>query len=343
MKYYDGVKLLSLKDMYGNKPEIYISETNRTGGKTTYFSRMVVNRFLDGKGKFMLIYRFKYELDDVASKFFKDIGSLFFPDYVMTSKGKGSGIYQELYLNDKPCGYAVALSNADGIKKMSHEFSDTTIMLFDEFQSETNHYLSKETDKFKSIHTSVARGQGEMVRYVPVIMISNPVTLLNPYYTEMGISTRLTEKTKFLKGDGFVMEHGFVKDACEAQKASAFNRAFGSNKYLEYSAEGVYLNDNKAFIEKPNGKSAYICTIKYNNSNFAVREFAELGIVYCDDRPDMTYPKKISVTTEDHNINYVMLKNNDLLIITLRYYFERGCFRFKDLRSKEALMKCISY
>lgn len=343
MGYYDGTKLLSMKDINGNTPEIFISSSNRTAGKTTYWNRYVVNRYLKGKGKFMLVYRYKYELDSVSDKFFKDIGSLFFSEYHMTEKTKGAGIYKELMLNGIPCGYAVCLSSADGIKKQSHEFSDTSIMLFDEFQSETSNYCPNEVQKFQSIHTSVARGQGEMVRYVPVIMVSNPVTLLNPYYTAMGISTRLNSNTKFLKGNGFVLEQGFNEEASNKQISSGFNRAFANSEYVAYASQGVYLNDNKAFIEKPTGKSTYVCTIKYNNVNFGIREFAEQGIVYCDDKADTTFPRKISVTTEDHNINYVMLKRNDVLILNLRYYFDNGCFRFKDLRSKEALMKCISY
>ena len=51
----------------------------------------------------------------------------------------------------------------------------------------------------------------------------------------------------------------------------------------------------------------------------------------------------IDTHTDDHNINYVMLKNNDMFIANLRYFFEHGAFRFKDLKSKEALLKCISY
>jgi hypothetical protein len=49
------------------------------------------------------------------------------------------------------------------------------------------------------------------------------------------------------------------------------------------------------------------------------------------------------VTTEDHNVNYVMLKRNDMLVQDLRYYFEHGCFRFKDLKSKDAVLTAISY
>lgn len=343
MSYYDGTKLLSLKDINGKQPEIFLCTSNRSGGKTTYFGRLCVNKFLKKREKFMLVYRFNYELDDCANKFFKDLSSLFFKGAVMESKRRASGSYHELFLDDVSCGYAVSLNSADSLKKYSHLFSDVSRMLFDEFQSETNHYCPNEVKKLISVHTTVSRGQGEQIRYVPVYMISNPVTIINPYYTELGISSRLTDKTKFLKGDGFVLEQGFVKSAAEAQKNSAFNRAFASNSYVAYSAEAVYLNDNKAFIEKPEGHSRYLATIKYEDVEYGIREFANEGIIYCDNRPDKTFKTKIAITTEDHNINFVMLKSNDMFLSVLRWYFEKGCFRFKDLKCKEALLKAISY
>lgn len=341
--YYDGTKLLSMKDLNGKTPEIFICETNRTGGKTTWFNRYCVKKFKAGQGKFMLIYRFNYELDDVAEKFYKDVGKLFYPGTTMVSKRKANGIYHELYIDKDPCGYAVSLNSADQIKKYSHLFSDTARMLFDEFQSESNHYCADEVNKFQSIHTSVARGQGEQIRYVPVYMLGNPVSILNPYYVELGISERLTDETKFLRGDGFVMERGFIESASTAQLESGFNRAFAKNRYVSYSAQNIYLNDNKAFVEKPNGTSRYLATLKYNGSEFAIREYAEDGIIYCDDKADSTFKLKITVTSADHAINYVMLKRNDFFLTTLRYFFERGCFRFKDLRCKEAVLKALSY
>lgn len=341
-KYYDGTKLLSMLDINGNKPEIYICTTNRTGGKTTYFGRLCVNRFFDKGEKFCLVYRFNYELDDCAEKFYKDISSLFFPDTIMTSKRRASGIYHELFIDDKSCGYAVSLNSADQLKKYSHLFSDVSRMLFDEFQSETNHYCSDEVKKLISIHTSIARGQGKQNRYVPIYMISNPVSLINPYYTELGISSRLKTETKFLKGDGFVVEQGYVESASKAQQESAFNRAFSNNSYMPYSTQGIYLNDNQAFIEKPQGISRYIATFRYENKDYGLREYPELGVVYCDDKPDLSYPMKISITTNDHRLNYVMLKRNDMFFYNLRFLFERGCFRFKDLKCKEVIIKALS-
>lgn len=342
-EYYDGTKLLSLKDAEGNKPEIYMCTTNRTGGKTTYYGRMLVNRFKDKGEKFGLIYRFKYELDDCAEKFYKDIGSLFFKGTTMTSKQRAKGVYHELYIDDVPCGYAFALNSADSIKKLSHLFSDVKRLLFDEFQSETNNYCPDEVKKFLSVHTSIARGQGEQARYVPVYMLSNPVSIINPYYVEMGISERLNSETRFLRGRGFVLEQGYVDSAAQAQRESGFNKAFQKNKYTAYSTECVYLNDTTSFIEKPTGSCKYLATLKYNGREYALKSYPELGIIYCDNKPDRTFKYKISVTTDDHEINYVMLRSHDMFICQLRYFFEKGCFRFKDMGCKEAVLKALSY
>lgn len=342
-KYYDGTKLLSMLDLNGNKPEIYLCTTNRTGGKTTYFGRLCVNRFFDKKEKFCLVYRYNYELDDCAEKFYKDISGLFFKGTHMTSKRRAAGIFHELFIDDVSCGYAVSLNSADQLKKYSHLFSDVKRMMFDEFQSETNHYCADEIRKFVSVHTSIARGQGEQIRYVPVYMCANPVSIINPYYVEMGISNRLKDDTKFLRGDGFVLEQGFVESASIAQKESGFNRAFAKNAYVAYSSECVYLNDNKAFVEKPIGIGRYLATLRYKGTDYAIREYAESGVIYCDDRPDTSFGMKLTVTTADHEINYVMLKRNSFFLTNMRYFFEQGCFRFKDLRCKEAVLKALSY
>lgn len=342
-KYYDGTKLLSTKDLDGNTPEIFMVTSNRTAGKTTFFNRMVVNKFLKRGKKFGILFRYDYELSDCATTFFKDIGKLFFQGSTMTSKGICKGKARELYIDNVPCGYALALNNAEKIKRYSHLFNDVSCLVFDEFQSECNDYCTDEVKKFQSIHTSVARGEGEQVRYVPVYMIANPVTILNPYYVEMGISYRLNSQVKFLKGNGFVLEQGYNESASLAQKTSGFNKAFAKNEYQAYSSEGIYLNDNYAFVEKPEGKPIYLATIRYKGRDYAIKQYLNEGIIYCDDKVDNSFKTKISITTNDHNINYVMLKSNDIFFLNLRYYFQKGCFRFKDLKCKEVILTCLSY
>ena len=346
--YYDGTKLLNTKDINGKTPEIFVCTSNRSAGKTTYFNRLLVNRFIRKGEKFIILYRYKYELSGAAEKFFKDIKNLFFPEYNLISESREKGTFFNLYLQkgDAPglhCGYVISINSAENIKKMSHFFSDAASMILDEFQSESGEYCPNEVNKFISIHVSISRGAGKQKRYVPVYMISNPITLLNPYYTAWGISDRLTKQMHFFRGNGFVIEQGYNKSAQQAQESSGFMAAFNECDYVAYAGQGVYLNDNVTFIDKPAGTSRYLCTLKYKNSEYAVREYTDSGIIFCDDKPDRSFLLRVSVTTADHDINYVMLKNNGGLITLLRYYFDHGCFRFKNLSCKAAVMALLSY
>jgi hypothetical protein len=175
-------------------------------------------------------------------------------------------------------------------------------------------------------------------------MCANPVTMLNPYYSALGITDRLNKDTKFLKGKGWVMEQGYNDSAATAQMNSAFYKAFSdSEKYAAYGAQGVYLNDSDVFIDSPPGRSQYLATIRFNNADYSIKAFSELGIIYCDTSIDETFKNKIAVTTNDHNINYVMLSQYEPFILQLRMFFERGCFRFKNQKCKQAILCALSY
>lgn len=347
-KYYDGTNILNMKDIDNKVPEIYIVTTNRTGGKTTYFNRLCINRFLKQGKKFCLLYRYQYELEQVADKFFKDIKALFFNDYMMDEKTLGKSGFKELFIGKNgnqmnSCGYAISLNASDNVKKYSHFFNDTELILFDEFQTESNRYINDEVGKLLSVHTSLARGNGKQVRYLPVFMLANQVTLLNPYYSALGIAERLNSKTHFLRGNGWVLETDFIESAANAQKESAFNRAFASHRYTSFASENNYLLDNYAFIERPHGRSRYICTFKVDGSSFSVREFPDSGILYCDDKFDPDFPTRIAVTLDDHSINYVMLSSNNVLISFLRDCFQKGKFRFKNANAKNACISFLSF
>ena len=344
-KYYSGQRLLSMKDLNGQLPEIYICTANRTAGKSTFFNRKLVDDFKKEKKKFALIYRYQADLESCAEAFFKDIGVLFFHGDVLTQKERANGKFVELFLNDVSCGYGISISRPENIKKYSAVFSDVDQMLFDEFQLESGLYLKDEPAKLHSVHTSVARGNFKQVRRVPLYTVGNPVSLLNPYYIRFGIASRLKAETKFLRGDGFVLEQGFNDSASKAQLASGFNRAMlagGDADFVAYAAQGVYLNDSQAFIDTPKGKSRYIATLRYEGREIGIRLYPELGIIYADNKADLSYPLKVTVKTKDHDVNYVMLRSNTPLILNLKWYFERGCFRFKDLLCKECILTALS-
>ena len=107
--------------------------------------------------------------------------------------------------------------------------------------------------------------------------------------------------------------------------------------------QNIYLNDNKTFIEKPQGKNIYLATLIYENNFFSLREFTNNGFLYCGQDIDPNCQKKIALTTQDHDINYILIKNNAPLFVYMKTIFEKGAFRFQNLTCKQCILKCLQF
>lgn len=335
--YYDGSKLLSLKDVDGETPTFYLAVSNKTAGKTTYFERLLLNRFFK-KGKlFALLYRFKYQLSGAADQIERDL-NYFFPGHELTSKQKVKGCYYELYIDKMLSGYAIAINSADFIKNYSHVFNDVESIFFDEFQSETSHYCEDEIKKFRMILTAISRGQGKQYRYVPVYMASNPITLLNPYFVAFGIADKIKDDTKFLRGKRVVVEHNFNESANSALTESGLIQAFPDRE--GYGAESTYIKDYVSIIGSVQGKNKYLCTFKYDGKLYSIREYKDF--VYCSDNVDTSYPVKFSVLATDVQSSLALISSNSPLLLYLKECFRIGLFRFKNAQCKKAIFKLVS-
>ena len=62
MKYFEAHPVTEFKDANGETPEILIVDGNRTGGKTTAFSRLLIDEFLTQGKKFFIVKRYKNKL-----------------------------------------------------------------------------------------------------------------------------------------------------------------------------------------------------------------------------------------------------------------------------------------
>lgn len=336
--YYSPTTLLSQVDIEGNRPEIYLANTNRSAGKTTAFSKMLVNNFKKKGNKFILLYRYRDELSDVSDKFFKEIGSLFFPRDEMTEQRMAKGQFIKLLLNDEVCGYALALNTASKIKRYSHLFGDVSDIFFDEFQDENNRYCPDEINKFISLHTSVARGGGSQSRYVRCILAGNLVSILNPYYDALGVTEKLRGDTRFCRGTGWVCETSFNESAGEAQAESSFNKAFRNTTYAQNLTGNFYLNDNTAMIRKTPNANRYVCSLVCGDDMYAIRE--SNGMYYVGKKADPNYP--VIISKESLGASWGLPKN-DAFKLAMRSKFDDGLFRFEDMRAKNATVHTLSY
>lgn len=338
-KFYDGSRLLNMMDENGGKPEIFIVCGNRSSGKTTYFGRLLINRFKKHGSKFILLYRYKYEVKDAESKFFADIQRLFFPTDEIKGKTIGNKSMREISLNDEICGYALALNCADAIKKYSHFLSDCTSILFDEFQPETGQYTMDELTKFMSIHNSVARGGGEQSRYLPVYMLSNTVSKINPYFQALGVNKKMRRNSKFIKGNGWVCEINHNESSDQAIRSSTFNRAFMNNQYLGYAAGGSFM-DNEKLIGRPEGQGVYIATVRDMSGDlFAITKVEDM--YYCTTNIDPNFGLKISTRITEADDNFIGVATNSDFMKSLFYAHLQGKIWYEDLFCKSAMHELL--
>lgn len=341
--YYDCNRLLTMMDASGQRPEIYMVAGNRTAGKTYSFKKRLVDRFIQYGEKFALLVRFGYEMDAIEDTFFKDLIQIHYPKITVSAEWVGRQLFKRLFIDGEECGYCVAINSADTVKKYSAVFVDVARVFFDEFQSETGKYCPDEITKFISIHVSMARGGGDQVRYLPVYMASNTVTILNPYYSLFGISKRLTPRTKFLRGDGWVLEITYNENAANALSTSAFGRAVSGSSYMGYATENKQLLDNDSFVMKISAHKTIFCNLIYDNRTYGVWDVDGGELLYISHKYEPNYPWKISCRPEDHNISYLLQKRSAPYTKALRTMYEQGRVRFEDLECKNTFFDFIGY
>lgn len=310
--YYNGEKLLNMLDLNSERPEIYISTSNRSAGKTTFLTdfRCMILLQTEINLCFYIGINMKQK---TPQKVFQGNWFNIFRGLSMVQETLVKNVCYRLLIgesvdiNDSDdtfcgtcCGYVISLSAAEQIKRCSHLMSDATKIIFDEFQSEKGTYLKNEISLLMSIHDSLARGNGEQARYLPLYLIGNLIDIYNPYYESLGITQRLTPECNYMRGDGWVLEQGFNQASSEAHEQSAFHRAFASESYTSTSKAKEYLIKDSQFIDKniPN-RGLYIATIHFNSTDYAIRYIEEYNIYYISTKIDPSKKIKFAATEND--------------------------------------------
>lgn len=348
--FYSGYKLLSMVDRTKKRPEIYISTTNRSAGKTTFFNGYCLHNYLKKGKKFLLLYRHKYELSSCVDGYFHDIQVLFFRDLTMKQETGVKDVFQKLFVGEKMdetgqsfelCGYATSLSSAEQIKKYSHLLSDIDIILFDEFMPESGKYLPNEVSMLMSIHDSLARGHGQQVKYLPVVLIGNLIDIFNPYYEALGIVDDMQLETKYYRGNGYVIEQGFNEASAAAHADSAFHTAFFGSDYTKASQKKEYLNTSYQFIDNTVvDVGFYLLTIDYKGKSFSVRYNEQGYFYYVSNTPDPSCIMHHAATLEDvTGVSFYDPGNKYRKLLKEKMRFNQ--VKFKNLSCRDACFHFI--
>ena len=321
-QYYRLDRLLSKKDINGNTPEIYIVAGNRTAGKTFAIKEFMLCDFLKNGHQFMLQFRKNYDISDCEKSFMDDLRDLF-PDYDMHAESERRGAYKVLY-------------------------SGVYNRFMDEFQSENGDYIDREISKYMSIHYSIARGYEKQYRYVREFLASNTFTKYNPYYIALGISDRLEHNSKFVRGDGWVLEITNNDNARELMLSSGFSKAFGGTSYVQSAAKNKHILDNDAFVSAENtrGMLYWGTIVFYNDESDApdkIAVYVGQNKCYVCSKVNSEYKRVITFNPRTHTEDTLLTSDNAELIRFFRDSFDRGFMYFESGKIKKIVLDIMRY
>lgn len=351
--FWNPTKFFSKKDSRGMLPGIYCAVSNRTGGKT-YGVGQVLLKYNEVTGrKFGIICKTQSDLGKIANGVLGGVIEDKYPNYVFEEQVSPTKRFSILTkrrvvgededdedVEKEEIAYVLALNAANKLKDYSSMFRDCDILFMDEFQ--TDRYLPDEIGKLITLRGSVARGDGTGVRYVPVIMCSNSISIVNPYFSAWGISTKIQSNTHFLKAPGLVLERFTNEVVADAQRNDPFNVAFSHHEAIACSVDNSWLNDSWSCVCKPSkdwGNSWYICTVIDGNNQYAIRKYDCVGVYYINRSVDTTCPTVYNISPDGVE-NIPMIRTGGIFI-NLRSAYANGCVRFSDISVKDIMCKIL--
>lgn len=344
------IKWLTTPDKEGIMPEIFTTISNRTGGKTYFIAYLLLDLYKKHGTQFGLYTRSGSQLGNVVKGIFTAVMDEF-PGFQIEERIAVPNVYSEILIKyicdidgvDTPvtevCGFVFSLNASSKIKNYSSAFYDVEIMFMDEFQ--TTQYLPNEVDKWIDIHMSVARGHGLSSRCVPVIMASNSLSIINPYFKNWGLESKIQEDTKLYRGIGLSLLRFVNESVADKQRESRFNKACANSKIFESNINNAWLNDSRSCVMKPDkdwGKSRYICTLIDGNDKYGMYEY-DNGLFYIGRNSDITCTNIYSLTV--NGSENIATANRCVPLMVFRDQFMKGYGRFSDISCKAKILEWI--
>lgn len=348
-KYYSGVNLLTQLDEKGEKPGIFLSNSNRSAGKTSFFQIYCLQGYLCLGEKFLILCRKKAELKDIHVSY-ADMLSMYFENAEMSSKWFVDKLIMGVQYEGKLCGYAVSLKDANDLKKYSSVFKDVKRVVMDELQPETGGYLRNEIDLFQSIVQTVSRGGGAQSRYLEWLLLSNNITVMNPYFINMGIYNYIDDSLHlkpgedfYIKGEGWVSEFSFNESAKAEMEVNPALKALASRNSMLGLTADFMIKSGGFIVKKMSGKMQYLWTLKYKGEKMGVRKYVKDGkaIIYVTSSYDPSFKDIVSLSDSDHEDCTVMIRKNTFYMQVMRDAYAIAGLRFSDVKVKNAIVELL--
>lgn len=326
-KFYNGDKLLSRDKLFN-----FVIGA-RSAGKTYFYKRLCVRRFLKTGKQFVWVRRYKSEMNKAKTEFFSDISNLF--ENKIEVKGN------KVYIDDKVAGHFITLSISSSFKSVP--FPLVTTIVFDEFiiDKSTFRYLRDEVSVFLELYSTIARPAARPdCNDVKCIFIGNAISFVNPYFLYFGIKN--TGKEFFEKNE-ICVQHYVNKNFVDEVNKTKFASLIKGTEYYNYSVENAYVKDSKIFIQSKTAEAYFRCAFYYKGRYFGCWLDWNKGKIFIDESYEKQSSRIFTVLNEDHMPNTIMIrgiKNN--FTRELKLCFAEGNLRFSNQVVKQLFFEILS-
>ena len=292
---------------------------SRGYGKTYGAKTFAVNRHLKHGEQFLYIKRHKSDLENMEN-FFNDIREQF-PDEEFNVKGR------RFYINGNLVGRAIPLSTWQ--KQKSQVFSDTTVIIFDEFikEKDLSYYLPNEVESFMNLLDTIVRNRSNWW----VFMLGNAVTLANPYFQYFKL---------FPKGDQEIYKKGEILVNIpkayrfkEYRKETKIGKLMQNTDYAKFSIDNEFKEDNEIFIERRTKESKYVCTFNINGVSLGLWHDKQKNLIYLSDKVNEHYRNYIVTDKNNYQDGRQLVTSfkDNYFTLKLGQGFKKAQLRFDNL------------
>lgn len=308
-------------------------------GKTYGAIKFGIEQWMKNGDQFMYVRRYRPETSSARATFF-DAVALEFPDWdfrVHEDKGQIAHVStrEDKKRDWSTINWFVTLSQ--GQSKKSSAYHYVTTMMFDEFIGEPGvQYLTNEAQMFVNLINTVDRYQDK----TRVLMLSNAVSIMNPYFIEWDIDPQQANSAGIVKSmNGQVVAH--FPDSADFKK-SIYNTRFGKfiqgTEYAKYAVENEFADNAPTLVEQKDPSAVYVFTLVTSSGPFSVWYNAIEGEMYAQ-RKLPKVQRKYTMDPAKVSRDCLLLNYSDNKASIMRSAFKQGKLTFDHPRTRNSFME----
>lgn len=343
-KYYDWAKTLAYD------ADVTMVVGGRGIGKTFGLRVQVLRDYLKKHLRFVVVCRYKNEIQDISRGFFDRIAKLKeFKAYQFKSEKKS--FYIASAKDKKPkwklIGYIVALTEMQKTKQST--FNDVYRIILDEAildkTDKFHRYLPKEYVLLANIVDSCSRERADSTNARPprLYLLGNAVDLINPYFMRYGINEPPKYGYSWYDKKTFLLHYVEDKEYAKAKETrTVAGRMLAGTEEGNAANANIFVGSNKDFINKKPRGCMFNFGIVYQGQRFGVWYDKNEGYFYIDNKISKAQNTVIyALTCSDNRINYYMVKKSNRVLQSLVELAGYGQVQYETIATRENFYKII--